>query len=228
MRNIIFSSCWIIKSFIYVFVLFQTLLMSHSNTPASASAGPPPPSSVASVAAAASHPSATALGAYPVVPPPPSLMAPHVPLAGHHPHLSASHQLYHPAAQFTDMLWKSQRTHAAYGMPTHMLAAAQQSGAHSGASTEELLAVREQVMQDRERQERMYRERQNQELEKQKEKERMERDKQEREKMERERERQEREKEEKERQEQALHNHFEKSLRAAQPKVRPYLKYIHD
>lgn len=47
----------------------------------------------------------------------------------------------------------------------------------------------------------------------------MERDKQEhREKMERERQEKERELE-KERQEQALHNHFEKSLRAAQQKV---------
>lgn len=70
-----------------------------------------------------------------------------------------------------------------------------------------------------------YRERQNQELEKQqKEKERLERDRQEqREKLERERERERQEKErelEKERQEQALHNHFEKSLRAAQQKVK--------
>lgn len=66
----------------------------------------------------------------------------------------------------------------------------------------------------------LYRERQNQELEKQhKEKERIERDKQDqREKMERERQEKERELE-KERQEQALHNHFEKSLRAAQQKV---------
>jgi serine phosphatase RsbU (regulator of sigma subunit) len=63
------------------------------------------------------------------------------------------------------------------------------------------------------------RERQNQEareLEKHKEKERLERDRQEREKIERDREKQERERElEKERQEQALHNHFEKSLRQA-------------
>lgn len=63
-----------------------------------------------------------------------------------------------------------------------------------------------------------YRERQNQEMEKQKEKDRMERDKQEREKLERERQEKERELE-KERQEQALQNHFEKSLRAAQQRV---------
>lgn len=63
-----------------------------------------------------------------------------------------------------------------------------------------------------------FRERQNQEIEKQKEKDRIERDKQEREKMERERQEKERELE-KERQEQALQNHFEKSLRAAQQRV---------
>lgn len=63
-----------------------------------------------------------------------------------------------------------------------------------------------------------FRERQNQELEKQKEKDRIERDKQEREKLERDRQEKERELE-KERQEQALHNHFEKSLRAAQQRV---------
>lgn len=63
-----------------------------------------------------------------------------------------------------------------------------------------------------------FRERQNQELEKQKEKERIERDKQEREKLERERQEKERELE-KERQEQALHNHFEKSLRAVHQRV---------
>lgn len=55
-------------------------------------------------------------------------------------------------------------------------------------------------------------------MEKQKEKDRIERDKQEREKLERERQEKERELE-KERQEQALHNHFEKSLRAAQQRV---------
>lgn len=64
----------------------------------------------------------------------------------------------------------------------------------------------------------IFRERQNQEIEKQKEKDRIERDKQEREKMERDRQEKERELE-KERQEQALQNHFEKSLRAAQQRV---------
>lgn len=49
-------------------------------------------------------------------------------------------------------------------------------------------------------------------------KERLDRERQERDKMDREREKQERDREEKERQEQALHNHFEKSLRAAQQK----------
>lgn len=66
-----------------------------------------------------------------------------------------------------------------------------------------------------------FRERQSQELEKHKEKDRidrLERDKHEREKLERDRQEKERELE-KERQEQALHNHFEKSLRAAQQRV---------
>ncbi|KAG5888935.1 hypothetical protein JTB14_006303 [Gonioctena quinquepunctata] len=195
-------------------VQHQTLLMSHSGTPA-ASAGPPPQSSVAS---AGPHPSS--LGAYPVVPPPSNLMSPHVPLAGHHPHL-APHTLYHPA-QFSEMLWKtSQRS--PYAVPAHILSAQQTAAAAAAAghsAAEEMLAERTaMVLQDRDRQERLYRERQNQEMaeKQQKEKERLERDKQEqREKMERDR--QEREKEEKERQHQALQNHFEKSLRAAQHK----------
>ncbi|KAJ8961960.1 hypothetical protein NQ314_005862 [Rhamnusium bicolor] len=138
----------------------QTLLMSHPSTPAAS--GPPTQNS-----ATGNHPAS--LGAYPVVPPPPSLMSPH-PLG--HPHLAA-HGLYHP--QFSDMLWKSQR--APYGVPAHLLS--QQTG-HSAA--EEILE-RERaalVLQDRDRHERMIRERQNQEMEKQqKEKERLERDRQE-------------------------------------------------
>ncbi|KAJ8920426.1 hypothetical protein NQ315_005292 [Exocentrus adspersus] len=179
-------------------VQHQTLLMSHPSTPASS--GPSAPTS-----ATGTHPAT--LGAYPVVPPPPSLMTPH-PLG--HPHLAA-HSLYHP--QFSDMMWKAQR--GPY-VPAHLLP---QQTSHS--TTEEMLE-RERaalVIQDRERHERMIRERHNQELEKQqKEKERLERDRQEqREKLERERERERQEKERQE-QEQALHNHFEKSLRAAQQK----------
>ncbi|XP_023311015.1 probable JmjC domain-containing histone demethylation protein 2C isoform X3 [Anoplophora glabripennis] len=189
-------------------VQHQTLLMSHPSTPASS--GPSAPTS-----ATGTHPAS--LGTYPVVPPPPTLMSPH-PLG--HPHLAAQHLYHHP--QFSDMLWKSQR--GPYGVSAHLLPQ------QTGHSTSEDILDRERVfvLQDRERHERMIRwvemERQNQELEKQqKEKERLERDRQEqREKLERERERERQEKErelEKERQEQALHNHFEKSLRAAQQKV---------
>nr|XP_023022841.1 probable JmjC domain-containing histone demethylation protein 2C [Leptinotarsa decemlineata] len=188
-------------------VQHQTLLMSHSGTPA-ASAGPPPPSSVASTGP---HPAS--LGTYPVVPPPPNLMSPHVPLAGHHPHL-APHTLYHP--QFSDMLWKSSQR-SPYGVPAHILAAQPNAGHSAVAQAAEEMMAERMVLQDRDRQERMYRERQNQEIAEKQQKERMERDKQEREKLEKERQ----EKEivlEKERQEQALHNHFEKSLRAAQQK----------
>ncbi|KAJ8952881.1 hypothetical protein NQ318_006497 [Aromia moschata] len=130
------------------------------------------------------EPTLPPLGGYPVVPPPPSLMSPH-PLS--HPHLAA-HSLYHP--QFSDMLWKTQRV--PYGKLRFY---------HSVC--ELICKYRWSVM--------LYRERQNQELEKQqKEKDRLERDRQEhREKMERERERQEKDREV----EQAIHNHFEKSLR---------------
>ncbi|XP_060527245.1 probable JmjC domain-containing histone demethylation protein 2C isoform X2 [Cylas formicarius] len=177
-------------------VQHQTLLMSHPTTPASS--GPQPPTS-----APGSHPSSI----YPPVPPS-SLMPPHH-LAPHHPHLSP-HTLYH--SPFSDIIWKQRYA----GVPTHLL------GQQTGHPTDEQLLERERaaaLIQDRHHTERMIR--QSQELEKQhKEKERLERERQEREKMERERERekQEREREEKERQEQALHNHFEKSLRAAQQK----------
>ncbi|CAH1155213.1 unnamed protein product [Phaedon cochleariae] len=194
--------------------LFQTLLMSHSSSPSSGGAssgggagGPPPTSS-----------SAASMGVYPVAPPPPpSLIGPpHVP---HHPHLGHA-PLYHPAQFSADMLWKATNRASPYGVPAHLLNATaasvgqQQGQGHAGA--EEMMAERERAamaMQDRDRQERMFRERQNQEMaeKQQKEKERMEREKQEhKEKIERERQEKELEL--------ALHNHFEKSLRAVHQK----------
>ncbi|XP_030757045.1 probable JmjC domain-containing histone demethylation protein 2C isoform X2 [Sitophilus oryzae] len=179
-------------------VQHQSLLMSHPQTP---SAGPQPPTS-----APTSHPAAL----YPTV----SHMAPH-PLAQHpalssvggHPHLPP-HPIYHPP--FPDMIW-SQRYAK---VPTHLLG--NQQGPH--VTEEQLLEQNRVLLQDRHHTERMIRQ---QEIEKQqKEKERLDRERHERDKLERERERekQEREREEKERQDQALQNHFEKSLKAAQQK----------
>ncbi|KAH0808639.1 hypothetical protein GEV33_014154 [Tenebrio molitor] len=173
-------------------VQHQSLLMSHPSTPAAS--GPPPTS------ASATHPASL----FPPVAPPPTLMSPH-PLP-HHPHLPPAALYPHP--HLTDIIWKQQR-YPPLSVGAHLLT----QGAHP---TEDMLERERVLMQDRER---MMRERQNQEareLEKHKEKERLERDRQEREKIERDREKQERERElEKERQEQALHNHFEKSLRQA-------------
>lgn len=143
---------------------FQSLMMSHSSTPgATPSSGPSsvaPPTSASSGGGA--HPSS--LGAYPVVPPPPSLIT--HPLTGH-PHLAPPpHGLYH--SQFTtDMLWKSTAAAAAAGgqryggIPPHIFTAAAQQSHSVAAVAEEMMAERERVaamaMQDRDRHERMIR-----------------------------------------------------------------------
>ncbi|XP_076257984.1 lysine demethylase 3 isoform X2 [Rhynchophorus ferrugineus] len=171
-------------------VQHQSLLMSHPQAP---SAGPQPPTS-----APTSHPAALY----------PPHMAPH-PLASHplsnvatHPPLPP-HTMYHQP--FSD-IWKQRYPI----VPTHLLSSQQVP-----LVTDELLE-RDRLLFERNHTPRMIRQ---QELEKQQvEKDRLERERQEREKLEREREKQEREREEKERQDQALHNHFEKSLKAAQQK----------
>lgn len=173
-------------------VQHQTLLMSHPQAPSS---GPQPPTT-----APTSHPAAAL---YPPMAPHPLAPHPGLPSVGSHPHLPP-HPLYH--APFPDIIWKQRYA----AVPAHLL------GSQQPSHTAEELERERAMLQDRHHTERMIRQ---QELEKQhKEKERLERERQERDKLEREREKQEREREEKERQEQALHNHFEKSLRAAQQK----------
>ncbi|KAL1509972.1 hypothetical protein ABEB36_004635 [Hypothenemus hampei] len=173
-------------------VQHQSLLMSHPQAP---SAGPQPPTSAPTSLPAALYPP-------PVPPMAPHPLTPHpgMPSVASHPHLPPPH-LLHP--NFSLDLWKQQRYAA---VPTHLLGGQQPPSNHNTQEDLERAAMHDRYT------ERMIRQ------EHQKEKERLDRDRQEREKIEREREKQEREREEKERQEQALHNHFEKSLRAAQQK----------
>lgn len=177
----------------------QTLLMSHQSAPASAA-----PTSAPGLQSAAASLYAQA---------PPTLM-PHA-AALTHQHLTpglyaaaAAAHGHHVAA--ADMLWKARN--AAGGVPAagpqHLLPGSQQSQHH-----QEDIMERDIMERARHQEQRLavIWERQNMEIEKMKEreKERAEREKQE--KLERER-------EEKERQNEALQNHFEKSLRAAQQK----------
>ncbi|XP_018331475.1 probable JmjC domain-containing histone demethylation protein 2C [Agrilus planipennis] len=197
----------------------------------------------AAAAAAASHPaSASSLYAPSVVPPPSTLMSPHHPLQSaphpHSPHHPHAHLGPPPPGLYphhvTEMLWKQR-----YQLPvgTHLLAPQTASSTH--ASTGEgggVLDSREQQQRYAAQQDRLLlRERQSQqeaaarEMEKQHQKEReqqqkererqqqVERDKMEREQKEKERE-QERERQEKQRVDQAVHKHFEESLRRASQK----------
>ncbi|XP_048524488.1 probable JmjC domain-containing histone demethylation protein 2C isoform X3 [Dendroctonus ponderosae] len=173
-------------------VQHQTLLMSHPQAP---STGPQPPTSA---------PTSLPAALYPPMAPHPLASHPGMPNVASHPHLPPPH-LLHP--NFSDMIWKQQRYAA---VPTHLLG--NQQASHTAEDLERERAMFQERHTHNERMIRQQHEQQH------RDKERLDRERQERDKMDREREKQERDREEKERQEQALHNHFEKSLRAAQQK----------
>ncbi|XP_046386731.1 lysine-specific demethylase 3B-like isoform X4 [Ischnura elegans] len=200
-------------------------------SPASSSSAPPPSSAATTSIAAASHAAAAAAAAaaalslHPTAaphhphahhyPPPPPLLGSHHPHALHHGAAlalaaAAAPPLY---SQLPEMLWKPRYAPLPPGPASHLLP----------PGHEELLERERAFAQDRH--ERLLRERREQEareLEKQhKERERAERERAEREKAERERrEQQERERMEKRAAEQAVHKHFEESLRLAHQKQR--------
>ncbi|CAG9772614.1 unnamed protein product [Ceutorhynchus assimilis] len=173
-------------------VQHQTLLMSHPQTPAT---GQQPPTSAPTSLSAALYPPVPTMAPHP-------LGHPGIPNVANHPHLPP-HQFLH--SPFPDIIWNKQRYAS---VPGHIL------GSQQSAHTVEDVERERAMLQERHATERIR----HQQEQHHREKERLERERQERDKMDREREKQEREREEKERQEQALHNHFEKSLRAAQQK----------